>query len=290
MPCFHPLTGHRAYGGGISFNPKTGYVDQPMQVPCGRCIGCKLERSRQWAVRLLHERQLHDASCFITLTYDDKYLPSGGTLVKGHFQSFMKRLRKHVSPVPLRFFHCGEYGENLSRPHYHAILYGFDFPDKTRWSGSEGNMLYRSPSLDRIWGMGFCSIGPVTFESASYVAAYCVKKITGDQAKAHYGLRLPEYVTMSRRPGIAADWFKKYASDVYPSDSVVARGHPSKPPRYYDKAHSKSDPKSFELLKRERLLSAITPEAQADATVVRLRDRETVTSAKFNLRKRNLNA
>lgn len=280
VPCFHPLNGFRAPGGGISFNPKTGYVDQAMAVPCGRCIGCKLERSRQWAVRLLHERTQHEFSCFITLTYADRYLPQGGTLVKAHFQSFMKRLRRQY-PIPIRFFHCGEYGENLERPHYHAILFGIDFPDKTIWE--RDSKLYRSPTLDKLWGMGYCTIGAVTFESAAYVASYCVKKVSGPLAAAHYAGRLPEYVTMSRAGGIGSDWFLKYSSDVYPHDEVITQGRPAKPPRFYDKRLEKSDPKAFSRVKRSRLLEALEPQNQANSNAARLLVREQVTTAKTNL-------
>lgn len=200
----------------------------------------------------MHESQLHESSSFLTLTYRPESLPPDGSLDKKHFQDFMKRLRERLG-TPLRYFHCGEYGERFARPHYHCILYGYDFVDKVLYKPSDAGDLYSSVFLDSVWGHGACLIGSVTFESAAYVARYVTKKVTGRNADGHYLIfdpetgeipekpdgsfsRLqPEYVTMSRRPGIAADWFKKFGSDVFPSDEVIMRGREMRPPRFYDK-------------------------------------------------------
>lgn len=182
MPCFYPLHGYRAK----RINPKTkkraivfkvhdGFVDMPVIVACGRCSGCRLERSRQWAIRCMHESSLHEFNSFITLTYAPKHLPPGGTLVLKHWQQFMYRLRKKYGKG-IRFFHCGEYGEKLGRPHYHAILFGLDFADKTKWKMRRGYQTWRSKSLEKLWPFGHSEIGSVTFESAAYVARYILKK------------------------------------------------------------------------------------------------------------------
>ena len=100
MPCYSPLTGYVSREPSkngkfpIVFDPKKGWIDRSVTVPCGQCIGCLLERSRQWAMRCSHEASLYDENCFITLTYDDEHLPPDGCLNKEHFQKFMKRLRK----------------------------------------------------------------------------------------------------------------------------------------------------------------------------------------------------
>jgi hypothetical protein len=104
-------------------------VDGTLELPCGQCIGCRLERSRQWAMRCLHESSLYDRNAFVTLTYDDEHLPPGGSLNYPDFQRFMKRLRKN-SKSPIRFYMGGEYGESTLRPHFHVCLFGYDFPDK----------------------------------------------------------------------------------------------------------------------------------------------------------------
>jgi len=287
MPCYKPLEGFLSHTGkGISFNPKTGYVDRPMVVPCGQCIGCKLERSRQWAVRAVHESKLHEFNCFITLTYETP--PDGNTLVKKDLQDFWKRLRKHYRGLPIRYLACGEYGENMGRPHYHAIVFGLDFPDKRVQSRKGETVIYTSPTLERIWRHGFCAIGAVTFESAAYVARYTTKKITGEKADSHYQGRLPEFLSCSLRPGIGARFFEKFGDEITLHDSVISRTVEAKPPRYYDKLHKRVDPSRALQTSHERKLEALTPARRANSTPDRLRVREEVAIAKLNLKTRSL--
>lgn len=267
MPCYKPLRAFQTPNGSIQFNmtrDAMGFTP----LPCGQCIGCRLERSRQWAVRCMHEARYHDRKAFITLTYSPEHLPSDRSLNKRHFQLFVKRLRKQTNKK-LRFFACGEYGEKLSRPHYHAIIYGWDFPDRELFFTSNGVTVYRSAQLDRIWGKGHCSLGEVTFESAGYVARYCTKKITGDKAAEHYftvdeygeiheNLQ-PEFSLMSLKPGIGRQFADEYLDDMYPSDELVImrKGKPvvMKPPRYYDSIYEALEPEFFAELKYERRAS-----------------------------------
>lgn len=301
MPCYSPLHGYRARTltangkRGIVFNVKDGFSDMPLTVPCGQCLGCRLERSRQWAVRLLHEKTQHDLAVFVTLTYDDDHLPEDGSLHKEHFQLFMKRLRKRHG-AQIRYFHCGEYGEQGRRPHYHAILFGIDFADrKLHSTNGSGNKLYSSDTLAKTWGHGFCLIGDVTFESAAYVARYVVKKVTGEMAESHYRHVLPdgevvnlepEYVTMSRDPPIGGGWFDKFASDVFPADRVVINGKECQPPRIYRKLLEKRDEQMAKVLKYRRIARA--NEHQDDQTTARLIVRHTCKAAQVNLYKRTL--
>lgn len=279
MPCYRPLDGYRsatvnpATGKrSIAFSPREGFSDMPISLPCGSCIGCRLERSRQWAIRCVHEASLHSNNCFITLTYAPEHLPKGGTLVMEHFQLFMKRLRKKYG-AGIRFFHCGEYGEKKGRPHYHALLFNFDFPDKEKAPFSlekhSEHDLWTSESLTELWGKGHCSIGSVTFESAAYVARYITKKRTGkgcpprcvDAGKPYHsclspekyydGIK-PEYITMSRKPGIASKWYSQWKTDVFPSDSVVVRGREMKPPKFYVRQLEIDDPLTFRIVKKRR--------------------------------------
>lgn len=264
MPCFRPLDGWRsrertpAGKRKIVFNKSLAHVDQPVTLPCGQCIGCRLERSRQWAIRCVHEATLHDRSLFITLTYDDAHLPGDQSLNKKHFQDFMKRLRK-AFPQKLRYFHCGEYGEKLGRPHYHACIFNLDLPDKRLWKKTPGGDLYVSEKLNDIWGQGYCVVGDVTFDSAAYVARYITKKITGEGAETHYQGRLPEYTTMSRRPGIGKGWLDKWQSDTYPSDTVIMRGKEFHPPKYYDRQFELDSPSEFAKVKNKRRAAASDP-------------------------------
>ena len=190
-------------------------VYEPAELPCGQCKACRLLRSKDWAVRCMHESSLYKRNCFLTLTYDDKHLPVTynrlPTLYRYDFTCFMKRLRYYFPDEKIRYFFCGEYGEQTNRPHFHAILFNFDFFDKQldsfRSVGRHGDTLYESETLHRIWKNGHCSIGEVSFESCSYVARYIMKKVNGDEAKKHYNGRVPEFIGMSTNPGIGAPWF-----------------------------------------------------------------------------------
>lgn len=264
MTCYHPIT---AYQHRYRRNPDTGkhVIDfkggsfrewEEITLPCGRCIGCRLEKSREWAVRCVHEALLYDSNCFITLTFNDANLDSNGSLVKRDFVLFMKRLRKKYG-TGIRFFHCGEYGSKLGRPHHHAILFNFDFPDKELWRLSNGYPLYRSASLESLWPFGYSTIGACTFETAAYVARYVVKKVSGDLAAEHYNGKVPEYVTMSRMPGIGHDWLLKNP-EIYNYDEVVIRnGIKCRPPAYYDKIFGELAPEFLEDLKEKRKVKAI---------------------------------
>lgn len=292
MACFHPISAFQCANGEVVFSELARYdIVSSLQLPCGQCIGCRLERSRQWATRCLHEASLHDENAFITLTYDDAHLPADGSLHYLPFQNFMKRLRKFFHPRKVRFYMCGEYGSDFDRPHFHACLFGVDFPDKQFWSKTEsGCSLFRSSILEALWPNGFSSIGDVNFETAAYVARYIVKKVNGDLARLHYQKidpetgeiidRVPEFTKMSLKPGIGARWFEKWQSDIYPQDYVVVRGKKCRPPRYYDQLLKHIDPETLETLKFERGVEGRTH--IADNSDSRLAVREQVAAAGLN--------
>lgn len=267
MPCYHPIPGWFAKSvnetgkRSVVFDVNAGFKDKPVSIPCGSCIGCRLERARQWAVRCVHESKLHEENCFVTLTYDDKKLPDNMSLRPRDYVLFMKRLRKHFG-AGVRFFQCGEYGDDTARPHHHALLFNCGFSDRVfyRNSASGCGKLYTSRLLEDLWGHGFCTIGSASFEAAGYIARYSLKKVFGPAADSYYGVRVPEYVTMSRRPGIGADWFKRYWRDWYPSDELVVDGNVSKPPRYYDDLVEKVDGKALREVKRRRIAALIGDE------------------------------
>lgn len=294
MVCYSPIKAFRspkmtAAGKlSIAFTPNKGYADVPIDLACGQCIGCRLERSRQWAVRCNHEANLYEENCFLTLTYNDENLPSDGSINRRHVQLFLKRLRKKISPRKIRYVYAGEYGEKTHRPHYHFIIFNYDFPDKVLHSRNrDGDNLYTSKILDDLWGLGHCLIGAVTFESAAYVARYCLKKVTGKNAQTHYERvdpetgeihKLePEFFQPSLKPGIGKPWLEKYKSDVYPHDHVIVRGHKSRPPRAYDETLSETE---VSQLKKKRMKTA--RKFKADNTKDRLRTREMVQNARIN--------
>lgn len=301
MACFYPLKGwkskHLTAKGKrqIVFNRNEGFSDLPITVPCGQCIGCRLEKSRQWAIRCSHEASLYNKNIFITLTYNDTYLPTNGSLNLTHFQEFMKRLRFHNPKKSIRYYHCGEYGEKTGRPHYHACIFNHDFEDKVLYKETKGGRLYNSAQLSKLWPWGHAVIGSVTFQSAAYVARYIMKKINGELADQHYEwvdehgeihVLKPEYTTMSLKPGIGSGWLRKYATDVYPDDFVIMQGKKMRPPKFYDHQFELIDPKEITRIKRRRVVQS---KNHADNnTPERLRVREQVQKARLNKLPRNL--
>lgn len=216
-----------------------------LALPCGKCIGCRIQRSRSWAARCWHEAQFYEHNCFLTLTYAPEHLPRGKhgkcILRISDYQSFMKRFRiyldRHHYHTKIRFFHCGEFGSKRGRSHYHSLIFGFDFPDKEFYKFNKlGQPLYRSPTLDKLWGKGICIIGELTYQSAGYVARYCMKKEYGN--KSDRGPGRSEYITMSNRPGIGYRWFNKFKHQLLGVGFVLVPGKDKKwikteIPRYY---------------------------------------------------------
>ncbi len=300
MACYRPLTAFQCFDGSVVFVERQGDVVRRLSLPCGQCVGCRLERSRQWAMRCMHEASLWPANCFITLTYSDEHLPESGSLEYDDFQKFMKRLRKRFRGVaagpspsalfPIRFYMAGEYGENFGRPHFHACVFNFDFPDKTLWMKTKsGSRIFRSKSLEELWPFGYSSIGDVNFQSAAYVARYIMKKITGKGSEYHYQTvsgdgeileRKPEFNKMSLKPGIGAGWFEKFRDDVYPHDFVVVNGKKVKPPRYYDGKFKKEYPLEFEDIQWRRQQDAM--QRAVDSSDERLAVREQVALAQVS--------
>ena len=324
MPCFKPLKGYRTPGGGFTLHINKSLVHnskgnpQLMEVSCGQCIGCRLKKSREWAIRCIHEHQLHEQACFITLTYDDEHVPDWLTLKKSDFQKFLKRLRKNLQPKKLRYYMCGEYGEHtaekspellekygkLGRPHYHAILFGHDWDDLEIYKKRGDVMLYTSKTLTDLWGMGHASTGSVTLQSAAYVARYTIKKITGkaledysaepytkpyervDKETGELFEMQPEYTNMSLKPGIGHDWFEKYAADVFMDDFVIHEGRKIPTPNYYFKLFEKMDPDGAQLIKAKRIQDL--EKYSDDLTYERLETREYCQQQKLNRLKRTL--
>jgi hypothetical protein len=290
MPCYSPLKGYKnVETGGFQFK-RTGKAIEKMEVSCGGCIGCRLDRSRMWAMRCVHEASLHEfdqGNSFITLTYDDDHIPSDWSLNHDHWKLFMKRLRKHF-PQKIKFYMCGEYGNkcqhipsysqltvkhcdqcNVGRPHYHAILFNCSFDDLLATGQDKGVTYYTSPLLEKLWSLGFVQVGEVNFQSCAYVARYVTKKVTGNLAADWYTWiddygelhRIkPEYNSMSRgcrkgETGIAGEWYEKYKTDLWPRDEVPVPGSGvfKKVPRYYESLLEAEDPETHEYVKKERL-------------------------------------
>lgn len=309
MSCYHPL--HMYYdkftedgkekhifvddNSVLPFIAPDGHVyTESRDVPCGQCIGCRLDRSREWALRCVLEASQHEHNLFVTLTYDDAHLPWNSqyqeelygeivtdeipTLVKTDPSAFIKRLRARLKYNydcdTLRVYYCGEYGDKTGRPHYHLILFGLpELPLKLRGRDKLGFPVYNCDLFDQCWKKGFAVVGEVTFESCAYVARYVMKKQTGDKADIYHRLCIvPEFVEMSRRPGIGKLWYDEFKYDkCYAKlkdddtfdiiDGITWRSGKGKvlthrPPRYFDKLFTYDDGYIMDEIKEARYESA----------------------------------
>jgi len=279
-----------------------------MEVACGQCLGCRLDRTLMWAMRILHESCLYERNSFVTFTYRSRaectqtqlknrhYVPDDYSLNYHHFRDFIKRLRRHF-PQKIRYFHCGEYGDQNLRPHYHACLFNVSFDDQFVYQQDEGITTYESDTLQSLWPYGFCTIGELNFETASYTAGYILKKITGHQAddtylrNDDYGVAYwvrPPYTTMSLKPGIGADFYAKFKTDFFPSDEspLPSKGIIKKVPRYYQNILESENPDLLATVKavRQKYISTHRDEYTPD----RLRQKYICARAQQHRRQREL--
>lgn len=235
-----------------------------MFLPCRQCIDCRLERSRQWATRLIHEIPNHKASVFATLTYDDDHIPIDKSLNPSHLTTFFKNLRAkndHHGNDPIKYFACGEYGDQRGRPHYHAIIYGhigIEHPENRRERPSRsGDPQYSNPLFSSTWPHGELLFSEHNFETAAYVARYILKKVQGASQALHYGTKTPEFQRCSKGLGkghiVADDGTPVWLGDIYPADHVVLPGRGAfLPPPYYDRLLEKVDPALYARVKTAR--------------------------------------
>ncbi len=284
MPCYHP-TEVMVLRKSLYEGRREGY---PQVVPCGSCIGCRAEQSRQWAIRMMHESRMHEQSAFVTLTIDDRHLNENSELHAKDLSGFVRDMRK-TQQRRISFFGCGEYGETTARPHYHALLFGLELLDRDIGFDHSRPSVWRSKTLDDVWGRGLCEGGTVTMASASYVSGYIRKKVKQERyerANVRTGLlKSPEFARMSLRPAIALDWIKKWWSDVYPRDFIVMDGIESKPPRYYDKFMDREDDKGGTLERRElmEMVRTTRKDENVEMTKYQLAAGEVIHQARINL-------
>ena len=297
MTCRRPLPAAREIGVkkkpivyGVGRRPKVlaeGF--EAIDLRCGQCRSCRLEYSRVWAVRLIHEAaywwEFHSLpSIFLTLTYDEKHVPFYGELVKYELQDFLKRLRWH-SGAQFRYYGVGEYGSKcpdhkivdcpicgpIQRPHFHVVIFGWSPADKKMLCTREGEACYSSETIAKAWQKGSHEFGSCTFESCAYVSRYIMKKQKGDNQHVadHYCKYFPwldvwvdmphEFAIMSRGQrtgmgGIGTRFYESFRDDMYPSDEtpIPGRGVIGKPPRFYDSLYEREDPESLEEIKAAR--------------------------------------
>lgn len=277
MSCFHPVDAWRVENDTkLKFTkPKNEkYVIEKLQIPCGKCIGCLLDRANDWATRCWAECQNWKNNCFITLTYDNEHLPENAQLLKDDLQKFWKRLRyyekgmeywnnprtgKHENPI--RYFSCGEYGPKNGRPHFHACVFNWRPKDlKFYKKNHQGDDLYTSKTLSKIWGKGYVIIGNLNYQSACYVARYVTKKSFGQMAKIIYKDKNPEFTESSRNGGIGimkwinekVEIIKNKGIYIKIKDTVKLK----RIPKFYMKKFKDENPCDYEWFVFENIMTA----------------------------------
>jgi len=284
-----------------------------MEVACGQCLGCRIDHRLMWSIRIVHESCMYENNSWLTLTYRDPaecdakqyknayHIPEKYSLTPSHVADFIRSLRKANAPKKIRYFYCGEYGDENQRPHYHMCLFNHSFDDQELWKDDEGLYTYTSGELQKHWPYGFTTVAELNVHTAAYTAGYALKKITGKRAEEHY-LRcdehgeaywlLPEYIRMStgrgKPSGLGAKFYEKFHTDIFPSDTspVPGYGESQLVPRYYTNILAEHDPK---MLKGVKLLrQEFIKNHAADFTPERLRDKYICAKAKENQLTRNL--
>lgn len=275
-----PPTGKRS----IVFDKSLGFADMPVIVPCNDCLGCRLDDALQFSIRAHHETQSHEANSALTLTFGDNCPES---ISKRDVQLFMKRLRKNTGRSDLRYLACGEYGDDLQRPHYHVCLFGFDFSDDRVFfkRSKSGDRLYNSSLLDRTWGFGHATVGTLDFKSACYVAGYAQKKVKGHQAEAYYAGREPEFRLSSTRPAVGRTWFERNWRECMNDQVVLPTGRAVPLPDYYVDLLERISPNDFVRIRSARTRAALEAAKKDPRFVPSLSSREAVSA--FKLSKRN---
>lgn len=239
-----------------------------IDIPCGRCLNCRLNYARKWSERCMLESKCWEHNWFITLTYDDDHLPIvlhqdtgeviASTLVPPDVVGFFKRLREYYDRVynhkGIRFFLAGEYGDRTYRAHYHICAFNLPISDLVYWSRSPlGDCYYNSATLSTLWQHGHVVVGELTAQSAAYTARYCTKKINGNVDYDALGIH-KEYVNMSRKPGIGVPYLLDHWQEIYADDTIyLPGGRTAKPPRIFDDKAAKLFGVDIRSLKIDRI-------------------------------------
>lgn len=274
-----------------------------INIPCGKCIGCKLDYSRDYAVRSYHElhmlRELYGVqkASFLTLTFSDDallYRDKGRSLDKLAFRQWIKRFRQQVYRYygidNIKIMACGEYGKKFMRPHYHMIIYGFDFPDKYRFMMRNNNIYYRSPFVESLWKSpgfdgqyGWCVIGEATLESSAYVARYITGKFDGSFAIDKYKDKEKEFLLTPRKEGLGLSYLKKYYKDIFNHGCIRYSDKFAPIPRYYKNRLKDLDFEFYEQYRIDKFKEMINNlyVDNLDSTRERLLVREEVKSINY---------
>lgn len=312
MSCFHPNVGInlgipgekiKAFGKSTpeyrqhlldivdNFIGYGGFENEPFvqEVPCKKCLSCRLSYSLNWAMRLMDEYKTCGHALFVTLTYDDDHLPllqpfNRPTLLsKSQFKNKMKVLRevfRRKLGQTVRYYMCAEYGSLYHRPHYHIIFFGLDLPDLELLKVTKcGSRIYTSKILQSGWKYGFSSVGDVTANTCAYVARYCLKKQIDS---VFYDGRVQEWVNMSNRDAIGKSYALEHLDDIYKTDSVNIKFNKGvitlKPCSYYDRLYDIDHHEDLQRIKETREILArsamVDKLSKTDMSIDRIRQIE----------------
>lgn len=246
VSCLMPLGGWRSRNPNdsgkypVTFRMRDGWIDQPIEIPCGKCIGCKSDKATAWGIRAYHESTRHKQCAFVTFTYDDQHMPVDGKVSKYEAQCILKRMRNHG--LKFRYMLCGEYGGVTKRPHYHALIFGQDFRDDAVPLGVSARQVdqYSSRVIDKVWDKGFHVIEDVNAAACFYVAGYLLKNNDEDDS----------FLLASRKPYIGHGWLSRFADHISQQGFVTIDGKKRPiPPSYLQRPEFALE---FDALKDER--------------------------------------
>lgn len=261
----------------ILFNEKDvrgkNYIET--ELPCGRCMGCRIEKARSLAIRCMHESEMFEFNCCLTLTYDDDHIDEDHSLRPDDWKTFIHNLRQTdegfqevICPDdkirrPIRYIQTGEYGDIDQRPHHHAMLFNYDFIDKQYlYTSDAGQRYYESQRLEELWPHGIAHISEVNSSAANYICRYCTKKIIEEIEETKYQRInentgeiyevLPEYSTKSNRPGLGRFWLDKYGKETFDRGYLYSNGHKAAIPKYYERIMETINPCSVYKVKMDK--------------------------------------
>lgn len=320
MTCYHPLVreeddtkwmiakdGHRYHPAKIYSWDRLEDLDKKYNfrmkkwelIPCGKCIGCRLDSSKDWANRGYLEGLYSDHNYFVTLTYDEDHLTIPefvemddititapeelewkGTLIPSDLKRFINTLRKiferEYNHTDIRYIACGEYGGEGKRPHYHLILFNCPFPSDTFYNPRiswEKDTYYQNEIIERAWNKGISNITEASWNTIAYLSRYITKKINGENSELYYkiqGQESKEFFRASNRPGIGYKYYEDHKEEIYKNDSIlIKKGNQitwEKPPDYFDKLYEKENPEHMKIIKEKRRQDAINALRSKDQT------------------------
>lgn len=188
-------------------------------VPCGKCANCLKTLRNAWSFRLINHLDHSENAYFITLTYEDRFLPKTTTnlptLDKIQLQAFFRNLKEDFPKI--KYFAVGEYGGMFGRPHYHCIIFNMH---------NDMDRVIRTISKSWYFDMR-TSVYKLNAPLVNYTTKYIIKPFDYLEKS-----QLPPFRLMSR--GLGANFTIKQAYDfICNKQGYIQKGYVKySPPRY----------------------------------------------------------